>query len=69
MAQLFSDAQIKRLREGFAKLERIDPCGPTYPKLTQMLDEMSQEQLEQVRNAKIKFLGNLAANRLWRASK
>jgi hypothetical protein len=63
-AELFSPMQISRLHAEFGKIDRIDPCSPTYDRLISTLNAMSKPQLQQVHDAKIKFLGRLALNRL-----
>ena len=60
----FSTAQLNRLKKEYAKIERVDPEKPTYKKLTDMLDKMTDEQLRQIEKAKIKFMSSLASNRL-----
>jgi hypothetical protein len=60
----FSSAQLNRLKKEYAKIGRVDPEKPTYKKLTDMLDKMTDEQLKQIEKANIKFMSSLAANRL-----
>ena len=60
----FSSAQLNRLKREYAKIGRVDPEKPTYKKLTNMLDKMTDEQLKQIEKANIKFMSSLAANRL-----
>ena len=60
----FSSAQLDRLKKEYAKISTVDPEKPTYKKLTDMLDKMTDEQLRQIEKAKIKFMSPLASNRL-----
>jgi len=59
----FSPAQLKRLKTEYGKIRSVDPEKPTYGKLTDMLDKMTDEQLKQIEQADIKFMSSLAANR------
>lgn len=56
----FSQSQIKRLRDAWGTVERIDPTSNTYKKLDAMLEKMSIEELEIIIDAKIKFVSSLA---------
>lgn len=60
----FSSKELEQLKAAYGKINRVDPESPTYKKLLDRLDGMSKEHLKQVRDAKIKFLSLLAANRL-----
>ena len=60
----FSTAQLNMLKKEYGKIGKVDPSKPTYKKLTDMLDRMSDEQLMQIHKADIKFMSSLAANRL-----
>lgn len=62
--QKFSKAQIDRMRKEYSSLGTIDPSQPTYKRLTELLDNMSDEQLKQLAQAKIKFVSSLALNRV-----
>lgn len=63
---LFSDAHLAELRTGYATITGIDPCQPTYGKITAMLDAMDDAQIVQIAKAEIKFLSLLATNRVIR---
>ena len=56
----FSKSQIKKLRDAWGTVERIDPTSNTYKKLDAMLEKMSIEELEIIIDAKIKFVSSLA---------
>ena len=56
----FSQSQIKRLRDAWGTVERIDPTSNTYKKLDAMLEKMSIKELEIIIDAKIKFVSSLA---------
>ena len=56
----FSQSQIKKLRDAWGTVERIDPTSNTYKKLDAMLEKMSIKELEIIIDAKIKFVSSLA---------
>jgi hypothetical protein len=62
----FSTAQLNKLKQEYGKLDRINPETPAYDKLIAKIDAMSDDQLLQIFQAKIKFLRGLAMNRLRR---
>lgn len=62
--QRFTARHLDELREEFSTLERINPDSPTYLKLVATLDRMTQPQLKQLVEAKIKFISGLARNRV-----
>jgi len=55
---------INTLRKGYGKINFVDPSLPAYQKLTLFLDNMTQDQLKQLADAKIKFVSALARNRI-----
>ena len=65
----FSAAQIKKLQDAWATVDRIDPTQPTYKKLDKMLEKMSVEDLEKIVDAKIKFVSSLALAKVVRKSR
>lgn len=62
--QRFSPAQLAKLKNEYGKITSVDPSQPTYKKLTSFLDGLSDEQLKQLAQAKIKFVSGLALNRV-----
>ena len=60
------DEQVVILREEYAKVDKIDPSEPTYGQLCKFLDTMDDVKLQQLADAKIKWLSMLANNRLLR---
>lgn len=58
--------QIETLKANFGTLSGIDPCTPAYRKLVAMLDAMPQNMLKQIAGANIKFVSQLAFNRIKR---
>lgn len=60
------DEQVVVLREEYSKVDRIDPSEPTYGQLCDFLDTMDDVKLQQLADAKIKWLSMLANNRLLR---
>ena len=57
---MFSPTQVKKLKDSWATVDRIDPTSKTYKKLDDMLENMSTEDLEKIIDAKIKFVSSLA---------
>lgn len=57
------DDQIKTLRDGFGKVARMDPDGPIYARLCDILDQADDATLIAARNANIKWVSSLALNR------
>jgi len=58
--ELFTDSQIKVLREEFAKIQTVnaDRLGDFH----ETFDKMTDKQLVQIAKAEIKFLSKLAVN-------
>lgn len=63
-ADLFSLEQIEKLRSEYAKLETV-PID-NLDKFHAVLSKMNDDQLQQVREARIKFLSPLAVNEMVR---
>jgi hypothetical protein len=59
-------AKIDELRATMAGIDKIDPAGDTYRRLTRFLDARTDQELQLLHAAKIKFVGPLALNRLVR---
>ncbi len=60
----FTEEHLNKLRTEYAKLDKVDPMQPTYKKLTDYLDGLSDMHLKQIANGNIKFLSGLARNRV-----
>jgi len=60
----FNDKQIEQLKKEYSKIDKIDPSGPAYKKLTAMLNKMQPDQLKQLAGADVKFISPLARNRI-----
>ena len=60
----FTPEQIKNLRKEFSKIDRVDPTSPTMQKLTKMIKGMSDEDLEEIKNAKIPFVSGIALSEI-----
>ncbi len=60
----FSKKHLDTLRREYATIGTIDPALSSYKNLTAALDKLSQAQLKQLKNAKIKWLSGLALNRI-----
>lgn len=60
----YSEKQIAQLRKEYGTVNRVDPDKPAYKALIKHLDSLSQDQLKELANAKIKFVSSLARNRL-----
>jgi hypothetical protein len=54
---------INELRDAYATINRIDPCGDSYKKLTALLDRADDRTLKILRDADINFVSALARNR------
>ena len=63
---MFSPTQVKKLKDSWATVDRIDPTYKTYKKLDDMLENMSTEDLEKIAEAGIKFVSSLALAKLVR---
>jgi len=59
---------IETLRAEFGHIERVDPDGKGYRALVAFLDRQSQDTLETLVNARIKWVSSLALNRLQRGA-
>ena len=57
---------VDYLRTKMAGVDKMDPDGEPYKKLCKILDNATPEALRVVFAAKIKFVSNLALNRLIR---
>lgn len=60
------EEQLAELRNEYAKVEKIDPSSILYDNLCQVLDEMDDDKLRMLADAKIKWLSMLANTRLTR---
>ena len=56
----FTPEQIKRLQQEFGKIKRVDPTSPAMQKMTKLVTSMSDEDLEQIIQAKIPFVSGIA---------
>ena len=63
---MFSPSQIKKLKDAWGTVDRIDPTSKTYKKLDDMLENMSTKDLEKIAEAGIKFVSSLALSKLVR---
>ena len=59
----FTAAQLKQLRDAYAKIGSINPESKSYKKMTDYLDSLDKNQLKQLSGAKIPFISRLALNR------
>jgi hypothetical protein len=64
MANSLTPENLDALREEYRKIDRIDPCQPSYYKLCEILDRASPAMLKQVAEADIRFISLMAKNRL-----
>ena len=64
--EMFSPTQVKKLKDSWATVDRIDPTSKTYKKLDDMLENISTEDLEKIAEAGIKFVSSLALAKLVR---
>lgn len=58
-----SKANIEALRKEMSKIDRIDPDGPLYKKIIEILDKTNDEGLLLIKDANIPFVSGLALNR------
>lgn len=56
----FTEKHLDALRKEYGTLEKVDPCGETYPRLKKFLENLPITHLQQLRDAKIKFISILA---------
>jgi len=56
-------ANIEALRKEMSKIDRIDPDGPLYKKIIELLDKTNDEGLLLIKDANIPFVSALALNR------
>lgn len=63
-SNLYTKAQLERLRSEYAVIEMIDPDSATYQLLLQHLDSLPQHLLAQLAGSNIKFVSKLARNRV-----
>jgi hypothetical protein len=59
-----SAAQIEALRTAYSAINTVDPTGPSYESLIDLLDGASPQLLKQLAGAGIKFVSRLAMNRV-----
>ena len=65
----FSKTQLSSLKKEYDKINTINPESPTYKKLKDKIRKMDTKMLQQVYDAKIKFMRGLAFNELSRRGK
>ena len=65
----FTNAQLKQLKDAYAKIGRINPSSKAYENLTAFLDAQDKNVLQQLANARIQFISSLASNRVNRLKK
>ena len=58
-----TSVNVETLRREFGRLKRLQPGGPIYRKLADILDNASDEALLEIKDAKIPFVSALALNR------
>lgn len=59
--------QIAVLRNEFGSMQGMDPSGPVYARLCEILDKADKVALAALVAADIKFVSKLARNRLMRS--
>jgi hypothetical protein len=69
MSNLLTPSMIERLRSEYAKVETINPSSGNYKNLIAKLDKTNQPILQQLADAKIKFVSGLARNRLTKTAR
>ena len=61
-----SAAQIKKLRDAYGNIDKIDVSGQPYKNLVAFLDKQNLDTLKMLAGAKIKFISPIAQNRVVR---
>jgi hypothetical protein len=61
-----SAAQISKLRDAYASIDKIDVSGQPYKQLVAFLDKQDLKTLKMLAGAKIKFISGMAQNRVVR---
>jgi len=54
---------LNTIRNAFGNLTTMDPDGPVYKKLCELLDRCDDEAIVAAKDAGIKFVSSLALNR------
>ena len=65
----FTKSQLGMLKKEYDKINNINPESPTYKKLKDKIRKMDTKMLQQIYDAKIKFMRGLAFNELSRRGK
>lgn len=60
----FTPVQLKKLKDEYSKIKKIDPSSKTYEQLNDYMDTLSYIQLKQIKDAEIPFLRSMANIRL-----
>ena len=55
---------MNTLRNAYAAVDRVDPTSGAYYGLVELLDNLSQDDLKILRDAKIKWISGLADERV-----
>jgi hypothetical protein len=59
-------ALIVKLRTAYSAIDRVNPDDAAYKKLCVFLDKQDTATLIELANARIKWVSNLALNRIWK---
>ena len=61
-----TQAQVKKLRDAYGNIDKIDVSSQAYKQLIAFLDKQNLDTLKMLAGAKIKFISPLAQNRVVR---
>ena len=56
----FSSSQLAKLKAKYAEIDKINPSSPSFKKMKALMVKMSPEMLQQIVDAKVKFLQHVA---------
>lgn len=56
----FTPAKLAKLKAKYAEIDRVNPSSPSFKKMKALMAKMSPEMLQQIVDAKVKFLQHVA---------
>jgi hypothetical protein len=56
----FTSAQLAKLKSKYAEIDKVNPSSPSFKKMKALMAKMSPEMLQQIVDAKVKFLQHVA---------
>jgi hypothetical protein len=61
---VLEEATVEQLKAAYSNINSIDPDSASYKKLVTLLDKLDNTTLQNIVDAKVKFVSSLALNRL-----